>query len=182
MIWSAKAATFEPCLFPIGSKGPLIFGVAGAGISAGRLFRCVCRAGKHWGDGVTERVVWHVVKQYARKLGFAQVAPHDLRHSCAKLCHSSGGEFASDPIPSRARFRADNRTQSRLQAADSRSRERPHRHRTIAFSERIADYGSTWFVNTTPLLATNGAETCWPAPRRCRTGICLQSRASLNWL
>ena len=26
-----------------------------AAISAGRLFRCVCRAGKHWGDGVTER-------------------------------------------------------------------------------------------------------------------------------
>ena len=67
-----------------------------AGISAGRLFRCVCRAGKHWGDGVTERVVWHVVKQYARKLGLIQVAPHDLRRSCAKLCHASGGEL--DPV------------------------------------------------------------------------------------
>jgi len=62
--------------------------VVAAGISAGRLFRCVCRAGKHWGDGVTERVVWHVVKQYAKKLGFARLAPHDLRRSCAKLCHS----------------------------------------------------------------------------------------------
>ncbi|HWS97181.1 MAG TPA: tyrosine-type recombinase/integrase [Candidatus Methylomirabilis sp.] len=69
------------------------FGWAAAGISAGRLFRCVCRAGKHWGDGVTKRVVWHVVKQYARKLGIAQVAPHDLRRSCAKLCHASGGEL-----------------------------------------------------------------------------------------
>jgi site-specific recombinase XerC len=37
--------------------------LAAAAISAGRLFRCVCRAGKHWGDGVTERLVWHVVKQ-----------------------------------------------------------------------------------------------------------------------
>ena len=69
------------------------FGWAAAGISAGRLFRCVCRAGKHWGDGVTKRVVWHVVKQYARKLGIAQVAPHDLSRSCAKLCHASGGEL-----------------------------------------------------------------------------------------
>jgi site-specific recombinase XerD len=67
--------------------------VASAGISAGRLFRCVCRADKHWGDGVTERLVWHVVKQYARKLGLSQVAPHDLRRSCAKLCHASGGEL-----------------------------------------------------------------------------------------
>jgi hypothetical protein len=28
-------------------------------------------AEKHWGDGVTERLVWHVVKQYAKELGFA---------------------------------------------------------------------------------------------------------------
>ena len=67
--------------------------LAAAAISAGRLFRCVCRAGKHWGDGGTERLVWHVVKQYARKLGLAQVAPHDLRRSCAKSCHASGGEL-----------------------------------------------------------------------------------------
>ena len=64
-----------------------------AGITAGRLFRCVCRADRPWGDGVTERVVWHVVKQYARKLGLPHVAPHDLRRSCAKLCHRSGGEL-----------------------------------------------------------------------------------------
>ena len=44
-------------------------------ISAGRLFRCVCRAGKCWGDGVTERVVWHVVKDYAKRLGLAKL-PH----------------------------------------------------------------------------------------------------------
>ena len=74
-------------------KSTIDLWVAAAGISAGRLFRCVCRAGKNWGDGVTERVVWHVVKQYARKLGLAQVAPHDLRRSCAKLCHASGGEL-----------------------------------------------------------------------------------------
>lgn len=67
--------------------------VAAAEISAGRLFRCVCRAGRHWGDGVSERLVWHVVKQYAREVGLAQLAPHDLRRSCAKLCHASGGEL-----------------------------------------------------------------------------------------
>ena len=64
-----------------------------AGLSGGRVFRCVCRAGKHWGDGVTERLVWHVVKQYAAKLGLTGLAPHDLRRSCAKLCHSAGGEL-----------------------------------------------------------------------------------------
>ena len=74
-------------------KATIDLWVTAAGISAGRLFRCVCRAGKHWGDGVTERVVWHVVKQYAMNLGFTHLAPHDLRRSCAKLCHASGGEL-----------------------------------------------------------------------------------------
>jgi site-specific recombinase XerD len=66
---------------------------AAAAISAGKEFRCVCRSGKHWGEGVTERVVWHVVKEYAQKAGIAQLAPHDLRRSCAKLCHAAGGEL-----------------------------------------------------------------------------------------
>jgi site-specific recombinase XerD len=74
-------------------KAAIDLWVTAADISAGRLFRCVCRAGKYWGDGVTERVVWHVVKDYARKLGFTRLAPHDLRRSCAKLCHAAGGEL-----------------------------------------------------------------------------------------
>jgi site-specific recombinase XerD len=67
--------------------------VTAAGISSGRLFRCVCRAGKTWGDFMTDRVVWHVVKDHAAKLGLPQLAPHDLRRSCARLCHVAGGEL-----------------------------------------------------------------------------------------
>ncbi len=67
--------------------------VAAAGISDGKLFRCVCRAGKTWGELITDRVVWHVVKDYAAKLGLRQLAPHDLRRSCARLCHVAGGEL-----------------------------------------------------------------------------------------
>jgi site-specific recombinase XerD len=67
--------------------------IRAAELHAGKIFRCVCRAGKCWGDGVTERVVWHVVKSYAAKVGFTGLAPHDLRRSCAKLCHSAGGEL-----------------------------------------------------------------------------------------
>ena len=64
-----------------------------AGVTSGRLFRCVCRAGTAWGNGMTEKVVWHVVKQYAAKLGVSKLAPHDLRRSCARLCHEAGGEL-----------------------------------------------------------------------------------------
>jgi len=74
-------------------KAAIDLWIKAAGISCGRLFRRVCRAGKCWGDNVTERVVWHVVKDYAKMLGLNQVAPHDLRRSCAKLCHAAGGEL-----------------------------------------------------------------------------------------
>ena len=67
--------------------------LSAAGITTGKVFRCVCRAGKTWGDGMTERVVWHVVKEYAAKLNLANLAPHDLRRSCARLCHGAGGEM-----------------------------------------------------------------------------------------
>jgi len=64
-----------------------------ASILKGRLFRCVCRSGTTWGEGMTEKVVWHVVKTYAMKLGIPKLAPHDLRRSCARFCHAAGGEL-----------------------------------------------------------------------------------------
>jgi len=64
-----------------------------AAIVNGKLFRCVCRSGTTWGDGMTEKVVWHVVKTYAARLGIPKLAPHDLRRSCARLCHVAGGEL-----------------------------------------------------------------------------------------
>jgi site-specific recombinase XerD len=68
-------------------------GAESAGITLGRLFRCVCRTGRTWGGEITEKVVWHVVKQYSALAGISNLAPHDLRRSCARLCHSAGGEL-----------------------------------------------------------------------------------------
>jgi site-specific recombinase XerD len=62
-----------------------------AGILHGKMFRCVCRKGTVWSTHMTEKVVWHVVKQYAQQLGISKLAPHDLRRSCARLCHGAGG-------------------------------------------------------------------------------------------
>src|SRR5712664_2798676 len=67
--------------------------LAVAGIAHGKIFRCVCRKGVVWGTAITEKVVWHVVKEYAERLGISKLAPHDLRRSCARLCHESGGEL-----------------------------------------------------------------------------------------
>src|SRR5471032_2751181 len=64
-----------------------------AGISTGSLFRRVSSAGKVWGEAVTEKLVWHVVKEFAAKAGVSKLAPHDLRRSCARLCRAAGGEL-----------------------------------------------------------------------------------------
>jgi len=67
--------------------------LAAAGIDGGRLFRRVNKIERAWGDGMTEKAVWHIVKESARSIGLAKVAPHDLRRTCARLCHASGGEL-----------------------------------------------------------------------------------------
>ena len=67
--------------------------LAAAGIDRGRLFRRVNKVGKAWGDGMTVKAVWHIVKESARTIGVAKLAPHDLRRTCARLCHASGGEL-----------------------------------------------------------------------------------------
>ena len=64
-----------------------------SGISTGRLFRSVNKSGLVWGTGVTEKVVWYIVKNFARTIGIEKLAPHDLRRTCARLCHLSGGEL-----------------------------------------------------------------------------------------
>src|ERR1700736_1826651 len=64
-----------------------------AGVTEGRIFRAVARAGKVWGKGISQNVVWYVVKTCCERAGLEHIAPHDLRRTCAKLCHSSGGEL-----------------------------------------------------------------------------------------
>lgn len=64
-----------------------------AGISQGRIFRRVSWRGAVGGRDLTEKVVWHIVRQYAKELGLLKLAPHDLRRSCARLCYSAGGEL-----------------------------------------------------------------------------------------
>ncbi len=67
--------------------------VAESGICNGRIFRGIHRSGCVWGTGVSPRVVWSVVKTAAVKAGIETLAPHDLRRTCARLCHVAGGEL-----------------------------------------------------------------------------------------
>jgi integrase len=62
-------------------------------IREGRVFRAINKAGKIWGDGMTAKVLWEIVKDAASRAGIAKLAPHDLRRTCARLCHLAGGEL-----------------------------------------------------------------------------------------
>ena len=64
-----------------------------AEISKGPIFRRVNRFGEIWGGGITPKAIWHVVKAAAQRAGIQNLAPHDLRRTCARLCHLAGGEL-----------------------------------------------------------------------------------------
>ena len=64
-----------------------------ANIAEGKIFRRVARKGKVWGKGLSQNVVWYVVRTCCQKAGLEHIAPHDLRRTCAKLCHDRGGEL-----------------------------------------------------------------------------------------
>ena len=53
--------------------------VQAANLTTRKLFRRVHKTGKAWGEGLTEKAVWNVVRQHARKVGIERLAPHDLR-------------------------------------------------------------------------------------------------------
>jgi integrase len=66
--------------------------LASAGVSEGRVSLRLPR-GQDLGTGVTERLVWHVAKDWAKRAGIEDLAPHDLRRTCARLCREAGGEL-----------------------------------------------------------------------------------------
>ena len=62
-------------------------------VAEGRVFRRILKNGLRQDAGVTLNVVWDVVKRCAKNAGIDHLAPHDLRRSCARLCHDAGGEL-----------------------------------------------------------------------------------------
>ena len=78
---------------PIWVKDAVDRWLTAASVVTGRVFRAVSRHGTPWGTGVSENVVWYVIRNCAQRLELDHLAPHDLRRTCAKLCHVNGGEL-----------------------------------------------------------------------------------------
>src|SRR6516165_9877942 len=57
-----------------------------ASIANGRFFRSIRKNGTVWGDGITQNVVWYIVKGCAVRVGIKTLAPHTSEgpaHVCA---------------------------------------------------------------------------------------------------
>ena len=78
---------------PIWAKRAVDEWTTAAGINAGAIFRRVSRLDQIWGDSITPKAIWHVVKAAAKRADIKNLAPHDLRRTCARLCHLAGGEL-----------------------------------------------------------------------------------------
>jgi len=78
---------------PAWCKGLIDAWIRDTGVTGGKVFRRVSKNGTRQDEGVTTDVVWYAVKRYAKRIGIDHLAPHDLRRTCARLCHEAGGEL-----------------------------------------------------------------------------------------
>ena len=78
---------------PVWVKGAVDRWLAAAFVTGGRVFRAVSRHGTPWESGISENVIWCVIRNCAQRLELDHLAPHDLRRTCAKLRYVNGGEL-----------------------------------------------------------------------------------------
>jgi integrase len=88
-----KAGHVRTALVPQWLKAAVDVWSTAAGITEGTVFRSINKSGRVWGDGMTLKVVWEVVKEAASRAGIQKLVPHDLRRTCARLSHLASGEL-----------------------------------------------------------------------------------------
>jgi integrase len=57
------------------------------------MFRAINKAGQVAPHGFSLKVIWSVVTGACSQCGLPGIAPHNLRRTCARLCHDAGGEI-----------------------------------------------------------------------------------------
>ncbi len=72
-------------------KGAVDEWTGAAMIEEGAIFRPIDRAGHLKGSKIGSKTVWGIVRRRAAASGLKNIAPHDLRRTCARLCHEAGG-------------------------------------------------------------------------------------------
>ena len=68
--------------------------LAASGIKEGPLFRTVRKGGRIGpAQALSEDAIYTLVRKCGAAIGHPDLAPHDLRRTCAKLCRKAGGEL-----------------------------------------------------------------------------------------
>ena len=88
-----KAGHIRTVPFPVWVKAAIDEWRNAGDITEGALFRSINKSGRVWGTGMTPKVLWEIVREAASRASIDKLAPHDLRRSCARLCHLAGGEL-----------------------------------------------------------------------------------------
>ncbi len=88
-----KGSRIRTVPIPLWVKNYLDEWTTAARINGGRVLRPVRKNGDVCGRRLTQNVIWYTVKLCAKRVGINNLAPHDLRRSCARLCHNAGGEL-----------------------------------------------------------------------------------------
>ncbi len=90
---AGKGGRLRTVPVPAAVKAAVDSWTAAAGIRSGPIFRSTRSADAGREAPLTGKTIWHVVAKYAAQIGVRDLAPHDLRRTCAKLCRASGGEL-----------------------------------------------------------------------------------------
>jgi len=88
-----KAGHVRTVPIPMWVKTAVDTWTSAAAITSGPVFRAINKGGRIWGEGMSPKVLWDVVRAAAAHAGIDKLAPHDLRRTCARLCHLAGGEL-----------------------------------------------------------------------------------------
>jgi integrase len=70
---------------PLWVKSAVDRWMTAATVTDGRVFKAISRQGTTWGKGISENVVWYVVRNCAQRVELDHLAPHDLRRTCAQI-------------------------------------------------------------------------------------------------
>jgi integrase len=93
-----KAGHMRTVPIPMWVKAAIDEWKEASGITEGAIFRSINEAGRVWGKGMKAKALWQVLRDTASSAGIAKLAPHDLRRSCARLCHLAGGDLAGGEL------------------------------------------------------------------------------------
>jgi integrase len=80
-----KAGRIRTVPIPVWVKEAIDGWTSTSGITEGRIFRSINKAGKIWGDGMTPKVIWGIVKRAAKTANLRKLA----RTTCVALVPGS---------------------------------------------------------------------------------------------